>query len=69
MKIAVSGTHRTGKSTLVASLQEALPELTTIDEPYDLLLDDGYACAAVPTDRCSASRTGSCSSTVAAACS
>ncbi len=42
MRIAVSGTHRTGKSTLVAALGERLPGYRTVAEPYELLAERGY---------------------------
>ena len=42
MRIAVSGTHFSGKSTLVASLLECLPNYTSVDEPYFLLEQEGY---------------------------
>lgn len=42
MRIVVSGTHFSGKSTLVASLLECLPSYTGVDEPYFLLEQEGY---------------------------
>ena len=42
MRIAVSGTHRSGKTTLVDALDHALPTYTTFDEPYSLLVDEGH---------------------------
>ena len=42
MRIAVSGTHFSGKSTLVASLLKWLPDYTSVDEPYFLLEQQGY---------------------------
>ena len=42
MRIAVSGTHRTGKSTLIEELCLRLPDHTAIAEPYELMLEDGY---------------------------
>src|SRR5512143_2422069 len=45
MRIAVSGTHFSGKTTLVEALSEALPQYTTIDEPYHLLQEEGYEFA------------------------
>ena len=42
MRIAVSGTHAIGKSTLVAELGERLPNHTVVPEPYELLEDRGY---------------------------
>ena len=40
MRIAFSGAHRTGKSTLLAGVAERLPGYATVDEPYRLL-DEG----------------------------
>jgi hypothetical protein len=42
MRIAFSGAHRTGKSTLLERLSEALPGHETRDEPYHLLEEEGY---------------------------
>jgi predicted ATPase len=42
MRIAFSGTHRVGKSTLVEALADALPGYASVDEPYWLLEEDGY---------------------------
>ena len=42
MRIAISGSHRTGKSTLVDELSTRLPGYTTIDEPYHVMTEDGY---------------------------
>lgn len=44
MRIAFSGSHRVGKSTLVAQVAQALPRYATVDEPYHLLEEDGYEC-------------------------
>ncbi|MCP3097909.1 ATP-binding protein [Myxococcus sp. K15C18031901] len=49
MRIAVTGTHRVGKSTLIEALEEQLPEFRTLDEPYRLLEEDGYEFTAPPT--------------------
>jgi hypothetical protein len=48
MRIAVSGTHRTGKSTLVAALGDSLPGYRTVAEPYELLAERGYDAADPP---------------------
>lgn len=48
MKIAVSGSHRTGKTTLVEALQGHLPKYNIIDEPYYLLEEEGYEFAKLP---------------------
>ena len=48
MRIAISGTHFSGKSTLVEGLSEALPRYTTVEEPYYLLQEEGYEFAELP---------------------
>jgi hypothetical protein len=47
-RIAVSGTHGTGKSTLVAALGERLPRHATVAEPYGILAERGYTFAHPP---------------------
>ncbi len=42
MRIAISGAHFSGKSSLVEALSEALPQYATVDEPYSQLQDEGY---------------------------
>lgn len=49
MRIAISGTHRTGKSTLVGDLADALPEYSTVEEPYYLLVEEGYEFPEMPS--------------------
>jgi len=49
MRIAISGTHLSGKSTLVEALSEALPQYTIVEEPYYLLQEEGYEFAELPT--------------------
>ena len=49
MRIAFSGSHRVGKTTLVERVAERLPQYETVDEPYYLLEEDGYEAAEVPT--------------------
>jgi hypothetical protein len=49
MRIAISGTHSAGKSTLVEDLSRALPEHLTVDEPYYLLEEEGHQFAEVPS--------------------
>lgn len=48
MRIAVSGTHCTGKTTLVAELHRTIPAHVTIAEPYCLLAEEGHEFAAMP---------------------
>ena len=49
MRIAFSGSHRVGKSTLLEHVAIALPGHTVVDEPYYLLEEDGYEAAEHPT--------------------
>ncbi len=49
MRIAISGAHFSGKSTLVDTLSEVLPEYTIIEEPYHLLSEEGYEFAELPS--------------------
>lgn len=49
VRIAFSGSHRVGKTTLVEQVAERLPGYATVDEPYYLLEEDGYESAEVPT--------------------
>jgi predicted ATPase len=49
MRIAISGTHFSGKSTLIEALSEALPQYMTVDEPYQLLQEEGYEFAELPS--------------------
>jgi hypothetical protein len=42
MRIGISGTHGTGKTTLAESLCAHLPGHVTADEPYHLLEEEGY---------------------------
>ncbi|MGH7710716.1 MAG: AAA family ATPase [Gemmatimonadaceae bacterium] len=48
MRIAVSGAHRTGKTTLITELLRVLPRHTAVDEPYHLLAEEGYEFAEMP---------------------
>jgi predicted ATPase len=48
MRIAVCGTHGTGKTTLVESLAAHLPGHAVIDEPYRQLEEEGEAFAERP---------------------
>jgi predicted ATPase len=49
MRIAVSGAHRTGKTTLIEELQRALPTCEAVAEPYRLLEEEGHAFAEMPS--------------------
>ena len=49
MKVAVSGSHRTGKTTLIDALAGSLPSFTTVDEPYYLLVEEGHVFADMPS--------------------
>jgi hypothetical protein len=42
MRVGISGTHGTGKTTLAEALCAHLPGHVTADEPYYLLADEGY---------------------------
>ncbi|MDQ2815696.1 MAG: ATP-binding protein [Actinomycetota bacterium] len=42
MRVGISGTHGTGKTTLAAALSASLPGHVVADEPYDLLEEEGY---------------------------
>lgn len=48
MRIAVSGAHRTGKTTLIGELVDSLPSFSTVDEPYHLLAEEGHLFAELP---------------------
>jgi hypothetical protein len=49
VRIAFSGSHRVGKTTLIGHLVERLPGHATVDEPYYLLEEDGYEFAEQPS--------------------
>ena len=49
MRVAVSGTHFSGKSTLIASLLEQFPDYTSVEEPYFLLEQGGYEFSDPPS--------------------
>src|SRR5688572_23891442 len=48
MRIVVSGSHSTGKTTLVADLAARLPGYVAIEEPYYALEAEGHAFATPP---------------------
>ena len=49
MRIAISGTHHSGKSTLVEELSAVLPGYLTVEEPYSLLVEEGHEFAEMPS--------------------
>lgn len=49
MRIAISGTHFSGKSTLVGDLADALPAYSVVEEPYVLLAEEGYEFSEMPS--------------------
>lgn len=49
MRIAVSGSHRVGKTTLAEALADALPRHRFVHEPYHLLEEDGHAFEEMPS--------------------
>lgn len=49
MRIAISGTHAAGKTTLVEELADALPGYLAVDEPYFLLEDEGHVFPEMPS--------------------
>lgn len=48
MKIAVSGSHRTGKTTLIEDLAASFPGFSRFDEPYHQLEEEGHEFAEMP---------------------
>ncbi len=42
MRVAFSGAHRTGKTTLIEAISGLLPGYDVVEEPYRLLEDEGY---------------------------
>lgn len=49
MRVAFSGTHHVGKSTLIERLAVSLPGHDLVDEPYRLLEDEGHLFSHPPT--------------------
>jgi hypothetical protein len=49
VRIAFSGSHRVGKSTLVELLADALTGYTAVDEPYYLLEGEGHESSETPS--------------------
>jgi GTPase SAR1 family protein len=48
MKIAITGSHRVGKTTLLEKLQENLADYTIRMEPYNELEESGYEFSEIP---------------------
>jgi len=49
MRIAISGTHFSGKTTLVEVLSEAFPQHIVVEEPYYQLAEEGHEFAELPS--------------------
>lgn len=49
MRIAFSGAHATGKTTLIAEVRHQLARYQAIDEPYHALLQEGHQFGAAPS--------------------
>lgn len=49
MRIAIFGTHFSGKSTLIATLLKQFPNFTSVEEPYVLLEEQGYEFSNPPS--------------------
>ncbi len=49
MRVGISGTHGTGKTTLAEGLCARLPGHIAVDEPYYLLVDEGYEFGSPPS--------------------
>ena len=51
MRVGISGTHDTGKTTLAEALCAHLPGHVAADEPYYLLEEEGYEFGFPPIAR------------------
>ena len=49
MRIAISGTHRVGKTSLAEALASGLPGYELVPEPYHALEDDGHEFGEMPS--------------------
>lgn len=49
MRIAIAGSHRVGKSSLVDALAAELPGHVVVDEPYHQLAEEGHEFAEPPS--------------------
>jgi hypothetical protein len=49
VRIAISGSHRVGKTTLAEALVDALPGYELVPEPYHQLEEEGYEFEEIPS--------------------
>lgn len=49
MKVAITGAHRVGKTTLIEKLLESLPDYEYIQEPYYEMEESGHLFSDTPT--------------------
>lgn len=49
MRVAFSGTHRVGKTTLIGAVAEHVPAYAVVEEPYWLLEEEGYELSDPPS--------------------
>jgi predicted ATPase len=49
MRIAISGTHRSGKTSLLEALGARLPKYECVEEPYAALVEDGFEFSHPPS--------------------
>ncbi len=49
MRIAISGSHVVGKTTLAEALAEALPSYDLVPEPYHLMAEEGHEFEEMPS--------------------
>jgi len=49
MRVAFSGTHRVGKTTLLEAVSAVVPAYDVVAEPYHLLQDEGHEFCDPPT--------------------
>ena len=49
MRVAFSGTHRTGKTTLIKAVHSRVSRYDFVEEPYRLLEEEGYEFSDPPS--------------------
>jgi hypothetical protein len=49
MRVAFTGTHRTGKTSLIDAVSGRLPTYRVVEEPYRLLEEEGYEFSDPPS--------------------